>query len=187
MNSRQLEGFEPKVQKTVRDAGSVATEVAAHQVMAGHIQRAISKLPPPLQMLGHWLYAPDGVFPDSNENAIWQMVALLSDITDPECDEWYLARCALHCYKQNVWGRDSELNKARAIGEWLYEQHGVDINSRRFSVKYGIAWDRIRGVIDDLDKRALMPVARVVWLMTEDMSEASSFDWDGHEAVLNKA
>ena len=100
--------------------------VAAHQAQAGLIQSAIATLPPPLQTLGHWLYAPEDFIPEGAENAIWKMIAVLCGVDDEDSEEWYLVRCSLHRYRELAWQRPEGvcmLNTPRKVKTWLWEWH----------------------------------------------------------------
>lgn len=139
---------------------------AMHQYMAGKIQAAIAELPAHLQLLGHWLYAPEGIAPEGAENALWTMVAVLSGIDDEESHEWYLARCALHRYKELALGRPEEQAKLRTpqqIKNWVLDWYDVEINSRRWGRLYRIYWERVLSEVSKLDARALEVVGEQVY------------------------
>ncbi len=140
---------------------------AAHQYEAGKIQAVIARLPPPLRLLGDWLYAPEGFSPAGAENALWKMVAVLCDIDDEESDEWYLARCALHRYRELAWSRPesgSQFRTPQQIKRWVWEQHGVELYTRRWSKDYGRIWDKLLDQISKLDRKALVPVSELVYV-----------------------
>jgi len=117
-------------------------------------------------MLGDWLYAPEGFSPEGAKNAIWKMVAVLCEIDDEDSDEWDLTRCALHRYRELAWSRPdsaSEFRTPRQIKRWLEDEHGIEINTRRWSRDYGRFWDKVLRQINDLDGEALGPVGEVVY------------------------
>ncbi|WP_271270505.1 hypothetical protein [Aliamphritea hakodatensis] len=168
---------------------------AAHQAQAGLIQSAIGTLPVPLQALGHWLYAPQGVFGTEKvsgewvdgadgapeykvlkdhghiENAVWQMIAVKLGIEDQHSDEWYLVRCSMHAYRELAWGRDALLKRPKYIAQWLEEQHGIDIDTRNFYRGLGKVQTEVLMLLDDLDKKALEPVAKLIAEMTSEVEE----------------
>jgi len=136
---------------------------AAHQYMAGKIQGAIARLPPPLRLLGDWLYAPEGFSPAGAENALWKVLAVLCEIEE-DSDEWYLARCALHRYRELAWSRPeaaSQFRTPQQIKRWLLDQHGIELYTRRWGRDYGR--DRLLDQISKLDSKALGPVGEVVY------------------------
>lgn len=146
---------------------------AAHQVQAGLIQSAIARLPPPLQMLGHWLYAPNGFIPAGAENIVWKTLAILCGlgVNDEDSDHWYLARCSMHRYRELAWQRPDEVSEFRSprqIKKWLWEQHGIDIETRRWGRDYGRFWDRALRQLDELDKKALVPIQAVISEANDD-------------------
>lgn len=155
--------------------------VVVHQAQAGLIQSAITTLPPPLQMLGHWLYAPEDFIPSGAENAIWKMIAVLCGIDDEDSDEWYLIRCSMHRYRELAWQRPQAacaLRSPKQIKEWLFLYHNVEIDTRRWARKQSRIWDRSIKKIDELDKKLLTPVTHALVMANDDMADEDYFAWD---------
>lgn len=151
------------------------SDAAAHQYMAGKVQAAIARLPPPLRLLGDWLYAPEGFSPDGAENAIWMMVTVLCEIEEGS-EEWYLARCALHRYRELAWSRPEAASQFRTpeqIKQWVWNWHGVELNTRRWSRDYGRVWDRLLNELNRLDGKALGPISTIVHSTHGDKSEVA--------------
>lgn len=153
---------------------------AAHQVQAGLVQSAITTLPAPLQKLGHWLYAPESFIPADAEYVIWKSLAILVglDLDDEDSEQWYLIRAAMRRYRELVWQRPdviSEFRSPRQIKHWLWEWHGVEIQTRRWAREYGRYWDRVLHQIDVLDEKALGQVAVLVArVKSEEQAESIS-------------
>lgn len=161
--------------------------VAAHQAQAGLIQSAICSLSPPLQTLGHWLYAPESFVPQGAENAIWKMIAVFCGIDDEESEEWYLIRCALHRYRELAWQRPAEactLNTPRKIKIWLADWHGIEIDTRRWARNQSRVWDKALKLLDGLDKKLLAPVTEALVMATDDMADEDYFAWDRRLVAL---
>lgn len=161
--------------------------VAVHQAQAGLVQSAISTLPPPLQMLGHWLYAPESFIPPGAENAIWKMIAVLSGVDDEESEEWYLIRCSLHRYRELAWQRPNEacvLNTPRKIKNWLEDWHGIEMDTRRWARNQGRVWDKAIKQLDDLDKRLLAPITEVLVMAKDDVAGEDHFAWDNRLVAM---
>lgn len=149
------------VQKTSK---ANTTAVSVNHALAGLIQDAITMLPVPLQVFGHWMYAPLGAFKDYRRE-VWSMVALKAGITPSDTELWVLADAAIHSYRDLAQDKPLELsmrNRPLRVRHWLTEQHGIEIDSRRWCVKYAAAWDRLFSVMDELDRRALAPVSKVI-------------------------
>lgn len=147
---------------------------AAHQYQAGKIQAVIARLPPPLRLLGDWLYAPEGFSPAEAENALWKMVAVLCEIDDEESDEWYLARCALHRYRELAWSRPeagSAFRTPQQIKAWLFEWHGVEVDVRYWGRSSSRVWDRVLRKLNDLDRKALVPLSELIYSNQEEKTE----------------
>lgn len=158
---------------------------AAHQAQAGIIQSAIGTLPQPLQVLGHWLYSPQGSYPEGYEQIVWQMIAVQLDITDQDSIEWYLVHCTIHAYRELAWGRDTLLKRPQYIAKWIYEQHGVEMETRNFFRGRGKVQADIIMLLDDLDMKALEPVAKVIAEMNIELGREECTIWDGKKLVVN--
>ena len=135
---------------------------AVHQAQAGLIQSTIASLPVPLQVLGYWLYAPQGSYPESYEKAVWQMVAIQTGIDEQDRDEWCLVHCAIHAYRELAWGRTTLLKRPKYIAHWLQDQHGIEIDTRNFYRRLGRVHSEVLIQVDDLDRQALEPVTEVI-------------------------
>lgn len=159
--------------------------VAADHALSGVVQNAIALLPVPLQLVGHWLYAPYGAFPNYREN-VWHMVAAKAGL-HPERDKelWLLADAAIHAYREYAVGRPHEVSMCNypfRIRRWIEAEHSVSINSRRWTKHYQLTWSALWRVLDDLDRKALQPVASAITEATADLDDRDYVQW-GNQLV----
>lgn len=146
---------------------------AAHQVQAGLIQSAISTLAPPLQRLGHWLYAPEGFVPGDSERIVHKTVAILLglELNDESSDQWHLIHAAMYRYRELASQRPIELSQfktPRKIAYWLWEEKSYVLETRRWSRDHAMFWDKALSQLDQMDKKALAPVTEVLIEANED-------------------
>ncbi|MGB0662799.1 MAG: hypothetical protein ACPGMR_03310 [Pontibacterium sp.] len=159
--------------------------VVANNIQSGIILSAIDRLTPPLRLWGNWLYAPEDFVSDTDEEALWKMFAVLVGVDDEESELWYLTHAAMRCYQERARSRPKGVcvyQKPAQIRDWLFEYHGVNIESRRWKRRYGVFWDKLLSIMDDLDRRALSPVASALDKMLDE--PACYVTWGDHLVVM---
>ena len=133
-----------------------------HQVEAGLIQRAIATLPPNLASLGHFLYSPMATDLDR-----WAAREMLYDRL-----QWpagardgrkllakVIVDAAMHEWSDAVRGRE---RWAPARIAMHVQPFGVRLISAHWARDWAPLWEEMRAIIDEHDRDALRPVARVV-------------------------
>ena len=175
-----IAGKEPDNGVMVQQSSKCNTSaIAMNHALAGVIQSTITMLPIPLQIVGHWLYAPCDMSAEY-KNDTWAMVAARGGVHQDQREMYFLAHAAIHAYKDMAVGKPESvtLNKPLRIRRWMIEQHGIAIDSANWSRKYKDQWDRFIAVLDELDKRALGPVAAAINEANREVDlEGDSFSW----------
>jgi hypothetical protein len=159
-----------------------------NHALAGVIQSTITMLPVPLQMVGHWLYAPIDTGAEY-EHDVWAMVATRAKVRHDNKEMWFLAHAAIHAYQDLVIGKSGAstlMNHPFRIHKWMIDKHGITIDSRIWSKKYKTQWDKFIAVLDEMDRKALGPVAAAIEKANEEVDlEEDSFRW-GNQVVSFK-
>lgn len=155
---------------------------AMHVATAGKVQNAIATLPPELQNLGHWLYAPltqdqQDDLAEQVQALIWVRSGLAAELSAKKREQaFWLVRAVMRDYQDLVLSRKQRLQTPQAIRGWLLDWHGVDIRTGKKNW-----WPRdVRPwhlqqwhILSDLDGAALAPVAAVVAEFDERQKEAA--------------
>ncbi|AZC19559.1 hypothetical protein C4K40_4178 [Pseudomonas sp. CMR5c] len=134
----------------------------AHILAAGLVQAAIDSLPKPLQHLGHALYSPVSTGQDLNiaHGLVWFTTVL------PECNArrrelaYWMALAAVKSHQGVVYGRDG-WGPAR-VCEFVQDWYGARMSPSHWARDWAAIWEAICKAVDNLDKKALKPVAAVV-------------------------
>ena len=158
---------------------------AVDHALAGVIQSTITMLPIPLQMVGHWLYAPIDTGA-AYEHDVWAMVATRAGVRHDNREMWFLAHAAIHAYQDLVIGKSDSatlMNRPFRIHKWLVDKHGISIDSRRWCEKYKAQWNKFIAVLDEMDRKALGPVAAAIEKANEEVDlVGDTFVW-GNQVV----
>ncbi|BGD56149.1 TPA: hypothetical protein VDW84_002090 [Pseudomonas aeruginosa] len=135
---------------------------SAHMLAAGLVQAAIRSLPKPLQHFGHTLYSPIANGQDLNiaHSLVWFTAEL------PECSQrrqeiaYWMALAAIKSHKAAVNGRDAWA--PGRVCEFVRDWYGTGPSAHNWARDWSGTWDRLAKAVDQLDAKALAPVARVV-------------------------
>lgn len=164
------------VQRTQR---SITAGAAAHQAMAGHVQKAIGTLPAPVADFGHHLYSPlagidqreraeDLIFSIFDARRLHQGVRMTADKRDKT---EYAAKLCLYRYRRMHQGGMSAgadpLPTAEAFRVALNDVYGVHLPSGNWARDWAPALDELGAICSDIDRLALRPVAKVLALFLE--------------------
>jgi len=160
------------IQKTERltNAGH-----AAHQAIAGRIQQAIDTLPSRLKSFGNYMYSPLASADEKEEAE--EAVFLTAYAAGPKmyAKKFEKARLVavgvLYRYRRMHQGGQSEgvdpCPTPEAFRAWLLQVLGLELSS----VAWAREWEEFIGACfaacNDLDKEALVPVARAISVMRE--------------------
>lgn len=162
------------VQKTERNG---ATARAAHQAIAGRVQGAIHSLPGYVAAFGHHLYNPLATN-DQRETAEAAVAVYAYDrhgrMTAKKAERAkYVAAGVLHRYRRmNQGGQGAmpdHLVAPEAFRAWLDDEYGVRLASESWDREWGGFIRLCFDVCNDIDRRALGPVAAVI----EQMKDAA--------------
>lgn len=148
---------------------------AAHQALAGGVQAAIFRLPGSLRAFGNFMYAP-GCSNDEREVAeevIFSMAMARSGrmtaAKRERCE--YVAKGVMFRYRRMHQGGQSSAQDPFASPEWFKrwvdETYGVTLPSCAWARDWEPFVQICFEVCEDLDKRALSPVAAAIYEMKE--------------------
>ena len=164
----QLGMLGASIQKTER---MVCARHAMHQALSAHIQTAIDTLPKHLKNFGNHMYSPlgsDAERDDCREEAE-EAVFVMAYAKGPKMmakkfmRARYVAAAALFRYRRQHQGGQSEGNDPLPTPEsfraWLYNKHGVELDSRNWEREWGDFVQACSDACNDLDKVALRPVS----------------------------
>lgn len=162
-----------RVQKTQYDK---STGIAMHQALAGVIMRAIGTLPPALQTFGHHLYSPlaGDDERESAEEMVYQIArAQSARMTAVKAEKARYVACAvLYRYRMKNQGGQGEgldvIVTPASFREWLDGRYGVKLSSEQWTREWEPFIALCDAACDDMDRRALRPVAEVVMDMKEE-------------------
>lgn len=136
----------------------------AHQVECGQVQAVIARLPQDLQFFGNWLYAPYTTEERAHRtNHVAAIVARESDLQSKvPPGQWLpIVIASLYEYARVVLGGDDVRRRSgRYIRNWVRDELGVEIH--KWTEPHWRVYDRVWQTLDELDRRALEPVARLV-------------------------
>jgi len=161
------------IQSSQRTRGS---EVQAHHAIAAHIQCAIDTLPGPISNFGHWMYNPQGDTDNRKEDAailIYLLAVMRSKrMTKAKRQkaEWVALGVMVRYRHMHQGGQNSAsdpLAKPETFRAWLFEKHGVRLNSEAWQRDWVPFIDTCFDVCDEIDQQALEPVAKCLNLMRQ--------------------
>lgn len=148
---------------------------AAHQALAGQIQRAIDTLPGYVRAFGHWLYNPLAC-DDHRETAEHAVFLFAYDrmerMTAKKAERArYVAMGVLYRYRRMHQGGQSSsadpLLSPEAFRGWLDGEYGVKLSSEQWGREWTPFIQHCFDVCNDIDKEALRPVSACLGVMKE--------------------
>lgn len=144
---------------------NVRHDTIVHQVESGMVQAAICKLPEHLQEFGNWMYAPYTAEQRANRvYAVSLIVAEHAKLNETSPDTWTewlpLIMATLYEYARVVLGEDVQRRNGKAIRRWILEQ--LKIETRPWERAERRMYETLWTAINDLDRRALAPVTRLL-------------------------
>lgn len=148
---------------------------AVHQALAGGVQAAIFKLPASLRAFGNFMYAP-GCTDDEREVAEEVVFGLamaksgrMTAAKRERCE--YVAKGVMFRYRRMHQGGQSSAQDPFASAEWfkrwIDETYGVALPSCAWARDWQPFVQICFEVCEDIDKRALSPVAAAIYEMKE--------------------
>ncbi|MFC0666233.1 hypothetical protein ACFSKY_00055 [Azotobacter chroococcum] len=133
-----------------------------HMLAAGLVQSAIATLAPPLQHLGHFLYSPIATGIDQNRahSYLYFSTDLPKMHKSRQETAYWLALAALYSWRGMVSGQE-EWWPAKIAG-FLSDYGGVKIYVSQWARDWADTWEAFLSKVNELDAKALAPVANVV-------------------------
>lgn len=155
------------VQTTCR---SINAGHAAHQALAGMVQSAISKLPVEPRAFGHFMYSPltlDDQREIAEEAVFIAVTASLPAMRQAKHEKAeYVAKGVMHRYRRmNQGGQGGSMDpllSPEAFRAYLDDWYGITLDSRNWEREWDGFIDACFRACNDLDRRALGPVAVVI-------------------------
>lgn len=150
---------------------------AAHQALAGHVQKAIGTLRPEFQAFGHHLYSPLATI-DNMETAealVWQWFESRRiyrgwRMTATKREKaMYVSRLCLHRYRRLNQGGQGEgidpVPTAELFRQALDDVYGVELSSQNWSREWEPLIQLIDEACNDIDKQVLAPISELLTVM----------------------
>ncbi|AZD50524.1 hypothetical protein [Pseudomonas chlororaphis] len=152
----------------------------AHMLAAGLVQAAIDTLPKPLQHFGHALYSPiaNGVNVNAAHALVWFTTDLSAYPARRQEIAYWMALAAIKSHQAAVNGREA-WGPGR-VAEFVLELYGARVDTSHWARDWAGIWSAIAGTVDQLDAKALKPVAAVITRMAERVGGGLS-RWDVHD------
>lgn len=152
----------------------------AHMLAAGLVQSAIGTLPKPLQHLGHALYSPVANGQDINvAHALVWLTVELDDCTAKRREvAYWMALAAIKSHQAAVNGREA-WGPGR-VSEFVRDWYGTKVSVANWARDWAAIWSAIASTVDQLDAKALKPVAAVIVRMTARVG-GSLCRWEVHD------
>ena len=152
----------------------------AHMLAAGLVQSAIGTLPKPLQHFGHALYSPVATGQDINvaHALVWLTVDLGECTAKRREVAYWMALAAIKSHQAAVNGREP-WGPGRVV-EFVYDWYGTKVSVANWARDWAAIWAAIASTVDQLDAKALKPVAAVIVKMAERKIYGAS-RWDLHD------
>lgn len=155
------------VQTTCR---SVNAGHAAHQALAGAIQAVISRLPVKPRAFGHFMYSPLTMNDQREiaEDAVFvKAVSLVPAMRQAKYDKAeYVSKGVLYRYQRmNQGGQGGcadPLMNPEVFRQWLDDWYGISLDSRNWDREWGAFVEACFKECNELDRKALGPVAAVL-------------------------
>lgn len=166
----EIARLECAVQKTER---GVTAGRAAHQALAGQVQRAIDTLPGYLRSFGHHMYNPlaDDDQQDDAQEAVFVLGA--KEIGPIRAKKYELARHVangvLYRYRRMHQGGQSAGNDPSPTSEsfrkFLFDEYGAEIRSENWGRDWEPLVNAFFNACNELDRQCLIPVANILYEM----------------------
>lgn len=139
----------------------------AHMLAAGLVQSAIGTLPKPLQHFGHALYSPVANGQDINvaHALVWLTVDLDGYPAKRREVAYWMALAAIKSHQAAVNGREA-WGPGR-VAEFVQDWYGTKFAVANWARDWAPVWAIIARAVDQLDAKALKPVAAVIVRMAE--------------------
>lgn len=139
----------------------------AHMLAAGLVQSAIGSLSKPLQHFGHALYSPVATGQDMNiaHALVWLTVDLDGHTAKRREVAYWMALAAIRSHLAVVGGREG-WGPAR-VCEFVQDWYGTKVSVSHWARDWADIWSAIASTVDQLDAKALRPVAAVIVRMSE--------------------
>lgn len=160
------------VQKTEK---SINSRHAMHQSISARIQYAIATLPQHLQAFGNHMYSPLATADEKEEAEELVFLAAYRGGSKMMAKKFerarHVAMVVLHRYRRMHQGGQSEgidpLPTPEAFRWYVLETYGVRLSSEQWTREWSGFIDLCFAACNDLDKQALVPVARSISIMKE--------------------
>lgn len=146
---------------------------AVHQAIAGRVQSAIGKLHSQVRAFGNFMYAPrcSDDEQETAEEAVFNVAMTRSGrmtaAKRERCE--YVAKGVMHRYRRMHQGGQSSAQDPFASPEWfkrwIDDQYGVTLPSCAWARDWEPFVQICFEVCEDIDKRALSPVAAAIYEM----------------------
>lgn len=167
---RQMLGV--AVQTTDR---GITADHAAHSTLCGWFQAAIDKLHPQLRVFGDWMYsatADDDVREAAEEVVLALVLSRAPRMTAAKREKSaYVAAGVLRRYRHMHQGGQSAnpdpMANPETFRKWLADWHGVSLPSNNWERDWGGFVTMCFEACEDIDKRALSPIAALMYEMKE--------------------
>lgn len=148
---------------------------AMHSALAGHIQSAIARLHPQVRVFGEYMYAAnrDDDIREAAEEVVFGMVVSKSKrMTAAKREKLeYVVKGVMRRYRYMHQGGQSSnedpLANAEKFRAWMWQVYEVRLESFNWERDWGGVLQLIFECCEDLDRRALSPVAAVIYEMRE--------------------
>ena len=152
----------------------------AHMLAAGLVQSAIGTLPKPLQHFGHALYSPIANGQDINvaHALVWLTVDLGECTAKRREVAYWMALAAIKSHQAAVNGREA-WGPGR-VAEFVHDWYGTKVSVSHWARDWSAIWAAIASTVDQLDAKALKPVAAVIVKMAERVGDGMS-RWAVHD------
>lgn len=157
VDSQIIQAFETRTGK-----GANNLNRCAHMLAAAKIMHAIGTLSPPLQSLGHFLYSP--MAKGLDQNRAHALVLFSTELPKMHASRkevaYWVVLAAMYSWKDMVIGKEEwwPSKIIQFVGEW----GGYRIHQANWDRDWSACWELFMQQINELDAKALVPVARVV-------------------------
>jgi len=148
---------------------------AVHGALAGHIQSAIARLHPQLRVFGDFMYAAEQC--DDIREAAEEVVFLMVQNRSPRMTAAkrekleFVVKGVMRRYRHMHQGgqsaNEAPLINAEKFRAWIWQVYEVRLESCNWERDWGGVLQLIFECCEDLDRRALSPVAAVIYEMRE--------------------
>lgn len=160
------------VQTTCR--GNTADH-AVHAALSGMIQSVIAKLHPQIRVFGEFMYSAlqDDAIREAAEEIVYECALGKVGFRSERkiANARYVARCVAYRYRRMHQGGQSAsadpLSSPAAIVKWIKDEFGIELCLSAWDREWDPFIDRCFECCEDLDRRALSPVAAVIYKAQE--------------------